>query len=106
MAAARRPEGVGSREGDDGIMKSEKEMREEVRRIRERVKGLSGFWIGEASAAIYALEWAVGKRESPPSEDLGRPRGGREKIAAALVALAAKAPPPRVKPKTRSRSKP
>jgi hypothetical protein len=75
-------------------MRDEKEIRAEVRRIRERVKALSGFWIGESSAAIYALEWAAGKRDVPPSEDLGRPQGGREKIAAALIALAARAPSP------------
>ena len=74
-------------------MKSEKELRGEIRQIRERVKGLSGFWIGEASAAIYALEWAMGKREAPPSEDLNRPRGGREKIAASLVKIVEAAPP-------------
>lgn len=80
-------------------MKTEKELRDEVRRIRERAKGLSGFWIGEASAAIYALEWAMGKREPSPSEDLGRPRGGREKIAAALIQLAQKTPAPRAEAK-------
>ncbi len=80
-------------------MKDDKAIRAEIRRIRERVKVLSGFWIGEASAAIYALEWVAEKRDLPPSEDLGKPRGGREKIAAALVAFAAKAPPgPKKKP--------
>lgn len=86
-------------------MKTEKELREQVARIRERVKGLSGFWIGEASAAIYALEWALGKREPSPAEDLGRPRGGREKIAAALIKLAEKAPPPKVEKKRKARGK-
>jgi len=80
-------------------MKTEKELRDEVRRIRERVRDLSGFWIGEASEAIYTLEWALGKREPSPSEDLGRPRGGREKIAASLVALAAKAGPAKKLPR-------
>jgi hypothetical protein len=65
-------------------MRAEKELRAEVRRVRERVKSLSGFWIGEA-------------REAPPSEDLGRPRGGREKIAASLLKLAEQAPAPRIK---------
>jgi hypothetical protein len=73
-------------------------MRDEIRQIRERVKGLSGFWIGEASAAVYALEWAMGKRESPPSEDLNRPHGGREKIAASLVKIVEAAPAGRLKP--------
>jgi hypothetical protein len=80
-------------------MKTEKELREEVRRIRDRVRELSGFWIGEASEAIYTLEWALGKREPSPSEDLGRPRGGREKIAASLVALAAKTGPAKKLPR-------
>jgi hypothetical protein len=74
-------------------VKSEKEIRDQVRQIRERVKGLSGFWIGEASSAIYALEWALGKRGVPPAEDLGRAKGGREKIAASLLKLAEKTPP-------------
>lgn len=86
-------------------MKMEKELREQIRRVRERVKGLSGFWIGEASAAIYALEWALGKREPSPSEDLGRPRGGREKIAAALIKLAEKVPAPKVEAKRKPRGK-
>ncbi len=86
-------------------MKTEKELREEIRRIRERVKGMSGFWIGEASAAIYALEWALGKREPSASEDLGRPRGGREKIAAALIRLAETAPAPKLEARGRSRGK-
>ncbi len=72
--------------------RNEKELRVEVRRIRERVRDLSGFWIGEASAAIYALEWVLGKSEVPPSEDIGRARGGREKIAASLLKLAEKSP--------------
>jgi hypothetical protein len=87
------------------MMKSEKELREEIRRIRERVKGLSGFWIGEASAAIYALEWAMGKREAPPSEDLGRSRGGREKIAASLVKMVKEAPNIRLNARPRPRRK-
>jgi hypothetical protein len=87
-------------------VKNEKEIRDEVRRIRDRVKGLSGFWIGECSAAIYALEWATGKRDAPPSEDLGRPHGGREKIAEALVKLVEKAPPAKVKTKRPSAKRP
>jgi len=80
-------------------MKSEKEIRNEARKIRDRVKQLSGFWIGEASAAIYALEWAIDKRDAPPSEDIGKARGGREKIAASLVKLAETTPSVRLKPK-------
>jgi hypothetical protein len=87
-------------------MRSEKELRAEVRRVRERVKSLSGFWIGEASAAIYALEWALEKGDAPPSEDLGRPRGGREKIAASLLKLAEQAPAPRIKAVLKARPGP
>ena len=77
-------------------MKTDKEMRDEIRAIRERVKSLSGFWIGEASAAIYALEWALEKREPALSADLGGRGSGRENIAANLVKLAEKATPPRL----------
>ena len=77
------------------MSRDDKAIRDEVRRIKERVKGLSGFWIGEASAGIYALEWALGKRERPPSEDLGR---------AGLVKLAEKAPRPRLQIKKPERS--
>ena len=76
-------------------MKTDKEIRQEIAAIRERVKSLSGFWIGEASAAIYALEWTLGKREPALSADLGGRDSGREKIAANLVKVVEKAPPPR-----------
>ena len=80
-------------------MKTEKEIREEIRRIRDRVKALSGFWIGEASAAIYALEWTMDKRDPALSADLGGRDSGREKIAGNLVKLAQQAPAPKlVKP--------
>jgi hypothetical protein len=77
-------------------MKTEKEVRDEIRNIRERVKTLSGFWIGEASAAIYALEWALDKRDPRLSADLGGRGSAREKIAASLVKLAEQAPPPKL----------
>jgi len=77
------------------MSRDDKAIREEIRRIRDRVKSLSGFWIGESSAAIYALEWALGKRERPPSEDLGRAGGEQGRIAASLVRLAEKAPRPK-----------
>ena len=69
-------------------MKTEKEIRDQVRAIRERIGGLSGYWIGEAAAAISALEWVSGKREKPPSEDIGSAGGEHEKIAASLLKLA------------------
>lgn len=69
-------------------MRSPKEIRDEVRRIRERVKNLSGYWIGEAAAGVYALEWVLEKRETQPAEDIGHPGGGHERIAAALLKAA------------------
>jgi len=64
-----------------------KEINAEIRGIKERAKALSGFWIGELAAAIYALEWVAGKRVEAPSKVLGGPGGGHEKIAANLTKL-------------------
>jgi hypothetical protein len=69
-------------------VKTEKEVRDQVRAIRERIRELSGYWIGEAAAAIYALEWVNGKRQAPPSADIGSAGGEHEKIAASLLKLA------------------
>ena len=69
-------------------MKTEKEIRDQIRAIRERIAGLSGYWIGEAAAAISTLEWVNGKRDKPPSEDIGSAGGEHEKIAASLLKLA------------------
>ena len=71
-------------------MKTEKEIREEIRRIKSAVPDFSGYWIGELAAAIYALEWALDKAPEAPSGDIGRGRGGHEKVAANLVRLAEK----------------
>jgi hypothetical protein len=68
-------------------MKVAKVINAEIRGLKERAKALSGFWIGEIAAAIYGLEWAAGKRDDPPSEVLGGPGGGHEKIAANLTKL-------------------
>ena len=68
-------------------MKDAKEINAEVRGLKERAKALSGFWIGEIAAAIYALEWAAEKRDDPPSEVLGGAGGGHEKIATNLTKL-------------------
>jgi hypothetical protein len=68
-------------------LKDAKEINQEVRAIKERAKALSGFWLGELAAAIYALEWAAGKRDDPPSGVLGGAGGGHEKIAANLMKL-------------------
>ena len=74
-------------------MKTQKEITAEVRRIRDRVRGFSGYWIGEASAVIAALEWVTGKRPEAPSEDLGKPGGAHERIAASLLKSVESTPP-------------
>ncbi len=86
-------------------MRDEKEIQQEIRRIKEAVKGLSGFWISESAAAVYALEWAVGKRSNPPSKDIGKGSGGHEGIAANLLKLAGKsAKAAKARPKRRGRA--
>jgi hypothetical protein len=69
-------------------MKTEKEIREESRRIRERARSLSGFWIAELAAAAHALEWALGKHPRPPSEDVGSSGSAQGRIAASLLKAA------------------
>jgi hypothetical protein len=97
-------------------VKNDKEVNQEIRAIKERAKELSGFWIGELAAAIYALEWATGKREYRPSSVLGSTGGGHEKIAENLTKLvekersgkkapAAKTGPRRVETKARPQRK-
>ncbi len=84
-------------------MKTEKEIREETRRIRERARSLSGFWIAELSSAALALEWALGKHPRPPSEDIGGTDSAQGRIAAALVKAAEKvSAAPKAKPGARS----
>lgn len=90
-------------------MKNEKEIRGEVRAIRERVAEFSGYWVGEAAASIYALEWVLEKRVAHPSSDLGLSGGEHEKIAASLLKIAeAKKPAasksPRAAPKAKGES--
>ena len=71
-------------------MRTEKEIREEIRRVRERAKLLSGFWIAELAAAAYSLEWALAKHERPPSVDIGASDSAQGRIAASLVKAAEK----------------
>jgi hypothetical protein len=71
-------------------MRTAQELTGEVRRIRERARSLSGFWISEFAAAIDALEWALGKRDKPPSEDVGSPAGEHGKIAERLLEAVSK----------------
>ena len=71
-------------------MKNDREIKSEVSALRERIKNLSGFWIGEGAASIYALEWVLGKHEAPPAQQLGKSGGGYERIAANLTKLVEK----------------
>ncbi len=75
----------------------EKKIREEARRLREKGKSLSGFWVSELAAAIYALEWVLGKRERAPSEDIGERDSGHGKLAESISKAAEKEPPSAVK---------
>jgi hypothetical protein len=71
-------------------MKNDREIKSEISALRDRVKNLSGFWIGEGAAAMYALEWVLGKHEAPPAQELGKSGGGFERIAANLTKLVEK----------------
>ena len=82
-------------------MRTAQELTGEVRRIRERARSLSGFWISEFAAAIEALEWALGKRDKPPSEDVGTPAGEHGKIAERLLEAVAKEAKKPAKPRKR-----
>ena len=74
-------------------MKSDKELREEVRAIREKAQSLSGFWVPELAAAAYALEWALEKRPTRPSGDIGSSDSGHGKLAESLLKAAEKSGP-------------
>ena len=82
-------------------MKSSKEISQEIRRIRERAKSLSGFWISEFAAGISSLEWALDKRERAPSEDIGSAASGQGEIAKRLLDALSKAGKPAKTPKKR-----
>jgi len=84
-------------------MKTEKEIREEARRVREKAKGLSGFWVAELASAAYSLEWALGKQARPPSEDIGGSDSAQGRIAASLVKAAEKEAAAAPKPSARAR---
>lgn len=73
-------------------MKNAAELTREVGKIRARAKELSGFWISELAAALYALEWAAGKRERPPSADIGSAAGEHGRIADRLLHAVSAAP--------------
>jgi hypothetical protein len=74
-------------------LRSEKDIRQEIRNIRDKGKSLSGFWVSELAAAAYALEWVLGKKEKPPANDVGEPGSGHGKLAEAIAKAAEKEPP-------------
>ena len=74
-------------------LRSEKDIRQEIRNIRDKGKSLSGFWVSELAAAAYALEWVLGKREKAPANDVGEPNSGHGKIAESISKAAEKEPP-------------
>ena len=80
-------------------MKSEKDLNQEIRRIRERAKSLSGFWLSEFAAGISTLEWVLGKRDKAPSEDIGQASSGQGEIAKRLLEAVAKEAKVTTKPK-------
>ena len=80
-------------------MKSEKDLNQEIRRIRERAKSLSGFWLSEFAAGISTLEWVLGKRDKSPSEDIGQAASGQGEIAKRLLEAVAKEAKAPTKPK-------
>lgn len=72
-------------------MRSEQDIKRQVTAVRDRVKELSGFWLGEGAAMLYVLEWVLEKRETAPAGELGRAGGDSETIAGNLAKLAEKA---------------
>jgi hypothetical protein len=81
-------------------MKTEKDLKTETRRLRERARELSGFWISELAAATYALEWVTGKRPAPPSAAIGAAEGDFGKIAESLAKAASEAAESKASPPT------
>jgi len=66
-------------------MRTAEEVKKQISAIRDRLKELSGFYLGEGSAMTYVLEWVLEKRETSPAGELGRAGGDSEKIAANLT---------------------
>jgi len=90
-------------------MKNEREIKSEISALRDRLKMLSGFWIGEGAAAIYALDWVLGKHDAAPAKELGKTGGGYERVAANLTKLVEKSATSGGPPKARlaiAKSKP
>lgn len=74
-------------------LRSEKDIRQEIRNLRDKGKSLSGFWVSELAAAAYALEWVLGKKEKAPANDVGEPDSGHGKLAESISKAAEKEPP-------------
>ena len=72
-------------------MRDASDVKKQVSAVRDRVKELSGFWIGEGAAMIYALEWVLEKRETAPAGELGLAGGESELIAGNLTKLVERA---------------
>ena len=91
-------------------LRSEKDIRQEIRNLRDKGKSLSGFWVSELAAAAYALEWVLGKKERPPANDVGERDSGHGKLAESISKAAEKEPPaakkkpPAGEPKAKARS--
>jgi hypothetical protein len=79
-------------------LRSEKDIRQEIRNLREKGKSLSGFWVSELAAATYALEWVLEKKEKAPAHDVGEPNSGHGKIADSISKAAERQPPAVKKP--------
>jgi hypothetical protein len=91
-------------------MRDVSDVKKQISAVRDRVKELSGFWIGEGAAMVYALEWVLEKRETSPAGELGRAGGESEKIAANLTkliekAMAKKPGPARTRPPSAKKSR-
>ena len=87
-------------------MKTEKEIREEIRRVREKARSLSGFWVAELASAAQALEWALGKQPRAPSEDIGSTDSAQGRIAASLLKAAQADAGPTEKPARKGEPRP
>jgi hypothetical protein len=79
-------------------LRSEKDIRQEIRNLRDKGKSLSGFWVSELAAATYALEWVLGKKENAPANDVGEPNSGHGKIAESISKAAERQPPAAKRP--------
>jgi len=66
-------------------MRTADEIKSQIGAIRDRLKELSGFYLGEGAAMTYALEWVLSKRETSPAGELGRAGSDSQKIAANLT---------------------